>query len=511
MSLAALALAAAIAAGPIDEQYREALDLLYDGSTDTALARLAALSRERPRDPVGPYLEALALCWKVEERPEVQALDQELLRRADRATELADSLLGVDAGDARARFARGAAHGVKSRLALFRLERREAAHEAVRMRADLTEARRLDPGATDTLFGLGLYDYYVDVLPRAAKLVRFLLGMPAGDRGRGLGEIVAARDGSLFHGTEVRAQLYEIFAFYERDPDAAEAEMEALHDRYPDSPLWALKLAEHRRERLGAYGASAATAREVLAAAQAAKVNFAPITAAMARLSLGASLLRDLRLPEAEAVLRAAAEPASGDTERGLHARLLLAESLELQGRRTEAIGQYRAAARSTGRDVREAAERALARARPAAEVTALHLVAAARRAREGRDLEASGDRYASAFRLWPACREAAVGAAEDALLAGNLEVAGHLPARTDETPDASDSPPWVVAWEQLLHARLLDARGARAQAVELYNEVFQHPIGRSDLKDAARAGLESAWHPARGDVGRSGPHDYGK
>lgn len=502
MSLAALALAAAIAAGPIDDRYRAALDTLYDGSTDTALTRLEALSAENPRDPVGPYLEALALCWKVEERPETRALDGDLVRRADRALALADALLAADANDARARFARGAAHGAKSRLALFRLERVEAAREAVRMREDLAEARRLDPGVSDTLFGLGLYDYYADVLPRAAKLIRFLLGMPGGDRARGLEEIAAARDESLFHGAEVRAQMYEILAFYEGDPDAAEAEMEALHSKYPDSPLWALKLAEHRRERMGSYGASAAVAREILAAARAGSPNFAPITATMARLSLGKSLLRDLRLAEAEEVLRGAVDPVPGDGGRSFDAQLLLGETLELQDRRADAVGHYRAAASSTDPDVRRRAERHLAKARPRGEVAALRFVADARRARERHDPEGSAERYRSAYRAWPACREARVGAAEAALRAGELDVARRrLGTLADGPGDGSDSPPWVSAWARLLLARWFDATGDRRAALKLYNDVFKHPFGQEELRGRAEAGLRTAWRPVGGEI----------
>jgi tetratricopeptide (TPR) repeat protein len=505
MSLAALALAATIAAGPIDDAYRAALDALYDGSTDTALARLAALSAERPRDPVGPYLEALALCWKIEERPGTRDLDAVLGARADRALELADALLAADPREARALFARGAAHGVKSRLALFRLERREAAREAVRMREDLTEARRLDPANVDTLFGLGLYDYYADVLPRAAKLLRFLLGIPGGDRGRGLEMISRAKEGSLFHGTEVRAQLYEIFAFYERDADAADAEMTSLHERYPGSPLWGLKLAEHRRERMGAYSASAATAREVLAAAGSGHPNFAPITAAMARLSLGESLLRDLRLDEAEAVLRAACDPAPENVEVSLEAHQLLGEALELQGHRDRAVGHYRVAESSANADLRRRAAASLARPRPRDEVAALRLVAQARRLAERPDPEGSADRYRSALRLWPACREAHVGVAQGALRAGQVREARRL-LRSAADATGDDAPPWVSTWGRLLSARVLDATGDRDEAVVLYKEVLKAPMGREDLRSEAEAGLKNRWNPSwRG----SGSSDY--
>jgi hypothetical protein len=489
MSLAALLLAAAVAAGPADAEYRAALEVLYDGSTDTALARLAALSARRKDDPVGPYLEALALCWKIEQRPGSRDLDVELRARADRAMAVADARLDADPGDARALFARGAAHGARSRLALFRLERREAAREAARMRRDLLEARRLDPESRDTLFGIGLYDYYADVLPRAAKIIRFLLGLPGGDRRRGLEEIRAAQEGSLFHGTEVRAQLYEILAFYEGEDDLAEAEMEALHRRYPGSPLWALKLAEHRRERMGQYRASAAVAREVIAAAESGHPNFAQVTAAMARVSLGESLLRDLRLVEAEAVLR---EEIARAGTLGFRARLLLGEALELQARRPDAVASYEAASKSPDRDIRQRAEEALSHQRPRAEIEALRCVGEARRSREKGDLARAAARYREAAGLWPRLREAAVGAAESALDAGRVDEARDI-LGDDDSVDR-DEPPWVGSWGRLVRARLRDASGDREGAVSLYKEVLQHPFGSDELKRGAREGLRVPW-----------------
>jgi hypothetical protein len=496
MILAALFVAASVVAGPGDAEYRSALDELYDGYTDTALERLASLSEKRREDPVGPYLEALALCWKIEQRPASHDLDAALQARAGRAIAVADARLGADPTDARARFARGAAHGVRSRLALFRLDRHEAAREAVRMREDLLGARRLDPANKDALLGIGLYDYYADVLPRAAKILRFLLGIPGGDRRRGLDEIRSAREGSLFHEIEVRAQLYEILAFYEGDADAAEAEMEALHRRYPGSPLWALKLADHRRDRMGSYRGSAAAAREVIAAAESHHPNFAPVTEAMARVSLGESLLRDLRLAESESVLRGAcAVPGAV----GTRAQLFLGETLELLDRAAEAVVAYRAASEATDRDVRRSAEAALAHPRPPVQIEALRAVAEARRLYESHEDARGAERYREAAALWPAWRESAVGAADGALEAGRLDEARRALGDDDSLDEGE--PPWVGAWARLVRARIRDAAGDREGALALYNEVFNHPFGRMDLRRGAEAGLREPWRPREGDA----------
>jgi tetratricopeptide (TPR) repeat protein len=471
-----------------DADYVAALETLYDGGTDTAILSLARLSRTHPEDPMGPYLEALALCWKIEERPRSRELEPEFHGLVDRAIALADARLGENHEDVRALLARGAAHGVRSRLHLFRVEKREAAREAVRMREDLLQVLRLEPENKDALFGLGLYDYYGDVLPRLAKIVRFFLGIPGGDRERGLERIRAAREGAVFHGTEVRWQLYEIYAFYEEDPDQAREEIVDLRARYPEAPRWALMLAEHLRERLGLYAESAAVAEEIAARVASGHRNYAPVVGAMARLALGEALLLDLRPREAAAVLRQELLPRPLAPRLAPRAELALGRALELLGERKAVAAHYAAAREAEDEDVRQGAEDALASPLSESERRATLLVGEGRRLREKGRTRESLDRFRRALRLWPDCGEAALRVSEAEVEEGRYEaVAGGLRRiASSQHP----SPPWLRPWAQLLLARVLEARGERGEAVKLYKQVYKYPCGQAELRRRADEGL---------------------
>lgn len=499
-----LVLALGLAAPPRNILYREALDLLYDGSTDTALSQLGALAAASPDDPLGAYLEALGLAWKVEQRPESTALDKELLRRVDHAIAVADERLREDPVDARALLARGGAHGVRSRLHLFRVQKREAADAAVRMRRDLLRLLELDPGNKDALFGLGLYDYYADVLPRLAKVVRFLARIPGGDRERGLARIEEGK-GSWLHGAEAQVQLYIIYAFYEEKPDRALEEIVDLRKRFPGSPLWGLQLAEHERDRLGLYARSAAVAREVLEARERQAPNYAGVVAAMARLSLGESLLLDLRLAEAR---RALLEVKDGVPEApwlAPKAHLLLGRSLELEGDRDGALVHYRLAAAAPDRELRRRARTAVASPIPAAEVRAAHPVAEARRLRESGRTRESAEAYREALAAWPDCQEAALRVAEEEMRRGHAGLAREALQRLASRERTS--PPWVRVWSVLLLARLHDLAGEREAAVNAYKEVFEAPWGQAELREAAAAGLQRPY--AAEGASRGGAHRF--
>lgn len=474
---------------PVDAEYREALDLVYDGAFSAAEARLDTLAHGHPEDPVGPYLQALAREWRLEQAPQSHALDPEVLALADRALALAEDRLRRDGGDGRALLARGAAYGIKSRLALFRVEKRRAAREAVAMREALLAARAAGVEAADVDFGLGLYDYYAETLPRLYRLLRFLAGIPGGNRERGLDAICrVARGGSLFHTTEARVQMFEILSHYERRADGALPWIREMWRQYRGWPLWGLKLAELLRDPLGLYGESAAVARAILATAEEGRhPNYQPVVAAMARVALGEALLDDLHFEAA----REAALPA----ERGVkdadwvapRAALVVARSLELEGAREAAIPHYRRAA--AGRDARAAA-----RARSALESplgprarAAAHRLAEARRFRESGPIEEARARCLEALRAQPANAEARVCVAEGSLERGDVVSARSLVVGL---VDVRGEAAWVRPRARLVLARALEREGHRERALRLYKEVWEAPSGRPALREAAATAI---------------------
>ncbi len=473
---------------PQDAAYRQALDLLYDGRPQDSLRELAEARQAAPADPIGPYLEALVWIWRIEQRPASTASDKELFRRVEEATRLANQSLARDPQDLRALLARGAAQGVLSRLHLSRYQRTDAARTAVRMREDLLKVHEADPSCLDALFGLGLYDYYADVLPRLAKVLRFLARMPGGDRERGLRRMESAGEGSLFHDDEVQAQLYEVYAFYEKNPDRALGEVRGMRRRHPGWPLWTLKLAEHLRDRMGLYGESAAVAREAVEAGQRGQVNYQGAAGLLARISLGESLLADLRFAEARRELLLVKDGSPEIANAVLRARLLLGASLEREGDREGALGHYKRAATSPERDVRRRAEAALKTPLPAAELEGLALVAQARRLREGGRRREAAEVYRRAARLWPASQEARLRAAEDDLLHGQPRDAEEAVEELFE--EEEPQPPWVRPWSRLLRAHLLDLDGQRAQAVSEYKKVLQATYGQAELRERAEDGV---------------------
>jgi hypothetical protein len=430
---------------------------VYDGDFHGAETRLDLLARQHPGDPVLPYLQALALEWRLEQDPASRAHDDAVLALAERALGLADVRLARDPADRRALLARGAAHGVRSRHHLFRWDKGPASREAVRMREALVAARAAGEDALDLDFGLGLYDYYADTLPRLFKVVAFVLRIPGGDRERGLDALArVARGGSLFHDDEARVQMYDIHSYFERQPDRAVHWIREMWRLHPGWPLWGLKLSQLLGEPMGLWSESASVARVILATAEQGRhPNYQPVVAAMARVLLAEALRGDLRFGEACAAARDVRADATAPAWVGGRATRVLETCDEL------------------GREPRSARARGLA------------FLAEARRLDERGDLPGAEAACLRAFQADPASGEARLCAARQSLREGRPEAARALAKAVID----ADGEAWLRPRASLILAHALEATGEPRGALAAYRSVWRAPLGRADLRaEAARA-----------------------
>jgi tetratricopeptide (TPR) repeat protein len=292
-----------------------------------------------------------------------------------------------------------------------------------------------------------------------------------------------------------------IDAYYEKEADRALGRIEGLRGRYPRSPLWALLLARHERDALGLYADSATVAREILAAGARGDAGYGSAVAAMARVSLGESLLLDLRLADARRALLPVKDGIPEAAWVGPTARLLLGQSLELEGDREAALAHYRRAAEGPDRGVKRRAREALETPMSAAEVRAANFLGEARRLREAGARARAAEAFRKALDAWPDCREARLRVAEDEIAAGRgADVRGELEELVDEDP----KPPWTRAWARLLLARVHDLAGDRRAALREYELVSKAPSGLEELRRLAAEGLK--WPYAAAPTPASSP-----
>jgi tetratricopeptide (TPR) repeat protein len=192
---------------------------------------------------------------------------------------------------------------------------------------------------------MGMYRYYADVAPTVAKMLRFLLLLPGGDRKEGLAQMLQARErGRLLQG-EADYQLSIIYLWYEGQTRRAIELLQGLHKQYPGNPLFPSQIAVIQETYQHDITASLSTWRSLLASAREQRSNAPALTEAHARLNI-ARLLDGLHqtdgaIEHLQAVI--ASRPAAPFGALPL-AYLRLGEAYDRLGRRSDATSAYSAA-----------------------------------------------------------------------------------------------------------------------------------------------------------------------
>jgi len=425
-------------------------------------------------------LTATATWWRIQLDDRSQALDATFLDEVNGAIASAEDWTGREPDRAEAWFYLGAAYGARVQWRVLRGERMAAARDGKHIREALERALLLDPDLYDARFGIGLYKYYAAVAPAAAKILRFLLLLPGGDREEGLADMLAARErGTLLRG-EADYQLHWIYFWYEDQPQRGLAVLQDLRRRYPHNPLFVQRIAEVQHEYFHDRAASLATWLALLDAAEAGRVNAAGFAAVRAR--LGAAEHFDA-LGETDRgidlVAPLLARPPAAPYGALARAQLLAGTFYDRVGRRADAVSAYRAAiAAAAPDDVHEVAPQARQRLRRAPD---------ARKAR-GYALSIEGwrafERGAAADAAALLDRALALAPADPIALyrRGRVYRAMHEPTRAlvalgRVTAAGEAAPPIVLAQAWVQRAEILEMLPDRAGAIEAYRRA-SHVFG---------------------------------
>jgi tetratricopeptide (TPR) repeat protein len=359
------------AAAPRDLRGIDALVRVYDFILEARFDQVEAELR-RACGPAPPeacdVLAATAIWWRILLDPDNPALDAEFSASVDRAIRTTEAWTERSPDDAEAWFYLGGAYGARVQWRVLRGEKLAAARDGKNIKVALERAVALDPNLEDAYFGIGLYRYYADVAPAAAKFLRFFLLLPGGDRKEGLEQMLRARNrGKLLQG-EADYQLHVIDLWYEGKTSRALRLLEGLRARYPANPIFTARIAEIQDEYEHDITASLATWRTLLAAAREQRANAPLLSEVQARLGIARHLEVLYQTDDAIEMLQRVVElkPAVPYGSLGL-AHLRLGEAYDRIGSRTAAVGEYRAALESaTPPDPKDVREQATARLRHA-------------------------------------------------------------------------------------------------------------------------------------------------
>jgi predicted negative regulator of RcsB-dependent stress response len=293
-------------------QLARVYDAIYDARFAEVEPLLARTCPPAPREAC-QLLEVVSLWWQIQLDPLDTSRDAAFEERVSAVIEAAEAWTRREPQRAEAWFYLGGAYGARVQWRVLRSQHVAAARDGKRIKESLEQALALDPTLHDAWFGIGLYHYYADVAPAAARFLRWLLLLPGGDREEGLAEMLRARERGQLLRDEADYQLHVVYVWYEKQPERALALLDALRGRHPRNPHFLQRIAEVEGEYLHDPYASRRSYEALLAAARAGRVNEALLATALAQIGaarqLDATFETDAAIPLLRAVVDAKASP----------------------------------------------------------------------------------------------------------------------------------------------------------------------------------------------------------
>jgi hypothetical protein len=229
-----------------------AADQIYSADLEGGREAALRLQQEQPQHPIGYLLEAEALWWKIwcasaefkygmtfpRHRAKLAA-DRHYLELAAKASSLAEEQI-AKRDSAEMEFYAGMGDALASRLYGLRGEGRNTARAGVRAREHLLRAVAMNAELADANLGLGLYNYYIDTLSAAARVLRFFMGIPGGSKKEGIQQLQRAIEEGVLVGPEACFYLAINLHNYDQQYVHALEVIGPLVQKYPSNPLFQL-------------------------------------------------------------------------------------------------------------------------------------------------------------------------------------------------------------------------------------------------------------------------------
>jgi tetratricopeptide (TPR) repeat protein len=255
-------------------------DQIYSGDLEGGRAAALRLQEQQPQHPIGYLLEAEALWWKIwcasaefkygmtypRHRAKLAA-NRHYFELAAKVSALAEAQIAHN-DSAEMEFYAGMGDALASRLYGLRGEGRTTARSGVRAREHLLRAVAINAELADADFGLGLYNYYIDTLSAAARVLRFFMGIPGGSKKEGIRQLQHAIAEGVLVPPEARFYLAINLHNYDQQYERALDVIGPLVEKYPSNALFQLA-----RGDLFAKLGNKEKARDCYRAAGAAAIN----------------------------------------------------------------------------------------------------------------------------------------------------------------------------------------------------------------------------------------------
>jgi tetratricopeptide (TPR) repeat protein len=329
-----------------DAHIHAGIDLVYNLSFDSAAAEFRQVVAAHPDHPGGYFFLAMVDWWRIVSDVGNTTYDDRFISQLDKVIDLADERLDKNEEDLTALFYKGGALGFQGRLYGNRGDWIKAANAGRNALPIVQQTYRLAPSNNDVLFGIGIYNYYAEVVPEHFPFVKpFMIFFPKGDREKGIAQLRQASEQGRYANIEATYFLLQIMFQFEKHYDEALPLAAKLHARYPNNVLFHRYVG--RVHAALAHGPEVtATFSEILDSVRDKKPGYDATVEREARYYLGVRNMDQERYEEALAFLYRCDELSRGLDKEEFSGFMVLANLkigmiYDLQGKRDLALKRY--------------------------------------------------------------------------------------------------------------------------------------------------------------------------
>jgi len=223
----------------IDASMRRGIDDIYNIEFAKADKEFEEVIRLMPDHPAGYFFQAMTQWWRILSDFEDESHDKEFLSALDNVVSMCEKRLDKDENDVTALFYKGGAVGFQARLRANRGSWLAAANDGVVALRAIRKAFKLDPMNSDVLLGMGIYNYYAEVIPEQYPIIKpAMIFLPSGDKKTGLEQLEVGARKARYAKVEAMYFLLQAYFTYERQFVRALEIAQELHNKYPRNPLF---------------------------------------------------------------------------------------------------------------------------------------------------------------------------------------------------------------------------------------------------------------------------------
>ena len=223
----------------VDSRVQSGIDLLYNLEFAKADSVFDQVIKLKPDHPVGYFFRAMNQWWRILTNFDDESQDDRFYAMLDTVIDMCEKRLDANPKDLTALFFKGGAVGFRGRLRANRGKWVGAANDGLVALPLVRKAYELDKNNYDVMLGIGIYNYYAEVIPDRYSIVKpLMIFFPSGDRKKGLEQLQLASQKAKYARVEATYFMMQNYLQFEKDYAKGLDIARALHGKYPRNALF---------------------------------------------------------------------------------------------------------------------------------------------------------------------------------------------------------------------------------------------------------------------------------